>query len=157
MSTQHKPKQVDINRLKLASEKRFAIVYSEWNPEIINRLLSGAISFFNQIGLDSNDIDKLEVPGSFELIFGCSKMQSLKKYDAIIAIGSIIKGETSHFRYISQSVFDGIKDLNINSNCPIVLCLLTDDNYNQAIDRSGGKYGNKGYDCAAAAAQMSII
>ena len=84
-------------------------------------------------------------------------MQSLKKYDAIIAIGSIIKGETSHFRYISQSVFDGIKDLNINSNCPIVLCLLTDDNYNQALDRSGGKYGNKGYDCAAAAAQMSII
>ena len=58
MSTQHKPKEVDINRLKLASEKRFAIVYSEWNPEIINRLLSGAISFFNQIGLDSNDIDK---------------------------------------------------------------------------------------------------
>ena len=157
MSTQHKPKEVDINRLKLASEKRFAIVYSEWNPEIINRLLSGAISFFDQIGIDSNDIDKLEVPGSFELIFGCSKMQSLKKYDAIIAIGSIIKGETSHFRYISQSVFDGIKDLNINSNCPIVLCLLTDDNYNQAIDRSGGKYGNKGYDCAAAAAQMSII
>ena len=157
MSTQHKPKEVDINRLKLASEKRFAIVYSEWNPEIINRLLSGAISFFNQIGLDSNDIDKLKVPGSFELIFGCYKMQSLKKYDAIIAIGSIIKGETSHFRYISQSVFDGIKDLNINSNCPIVLCLLTDDNYNQAIDRSGGKYGNKGYDCAAAAAQMSII
>ena len=157
MSTQHKPKEVDINRLKLASEKRFAIVYSEWNPEIINRLLSGAISFFDQIGIDSNDIDKLEVPGSFELIFGCSKMQSLKKYDAIIAIGSIIKGETSHFRYISQSVFDGIKDLNINSNCPIVLCLLTDDNYNQAMDRSGGKFGNKGYDCAAAAAQMSII
>ena len=157
MSTQHKPKEVDINILKLASEKRFAIVYSEWNPEIINRLLSGAISFFDQIGINSNDIDKLKVPGSFELIFGCSKMQSLKKYDAIIAIGSIIKGETSHFRYISQSVFDGIKDLNINSNCPIVLCLLTDDNYNQAIDRSGGKYGNKGYDCAAAAAQMSII
>ena len=97
------------------------------------------------------------MPGSFELIFGCSKMQSLKKYDAIIAIGSIIKGETSHFRYISQSVFDGIKDLNIYSNCPIILCLLTDDNYNQAIDRSGGKFGNKGYDCAAAAAQMSII
>ena len=157
MSTQHKPKDVDINRLKLASEKRFAIVYSEWNPEIINRLLSGAISFFDQIGINSNDIDNLKVPGSFELIFGCSKMQSLNKYDAIIAIGSIIKGETSHFRYISQSVFDGIKDLNINSNCPIVLCLLTDDNYNQAIDRSGGKYGNKGYDCAAAAAQMSII
>ena len=88
----------------------------------------------------------------------CNKEEeSLKKYDAIIAIGSIIKGETSHFRYISQSVFDGIKDLNINSNCPIVLCLLTDDNYNQAMDRSGGKYGNKGEDSAEAALKMILI
>ncbi len=74
-----------------------------------------------------------------------------------MAIGSIIRGETSHFKYISQSVFDGIKDLNINGKAPIILCLLTDDNYQQALDRSGGKYGNKGFDCAAAAVEVSLI
>ena len=74
-----------------------------------------------------------------------------------MAIGSIIRGETSHFKYISQSVFDGIKDLNINGKAPIILCLLTDDNYQQALDRSGGKFGNKGFDCAAATAQVSLI
>jgi 6,7-dimethyl-8-ribityllumazine synthase len=102
-------------------------------------------------------IELLSVPGSFELVYGCSKISSTKKFDAIIAIGSIIRGETSHFKFISQSVFDGIKDLNLRATCPIVLCLLTDDNYQQSIERSGGKHGNKGYDCAAAAAKMSLI
>ena len=157
MSTKHRPSNLDLDKLKSASNKKFAIVCSEWNPEIINRLLEGAYDFFEEIGISKNKIDELKVPGSFELIFGCYKVQSSKKYDAILAIGSVIRGETSHFKYISQSVFDGIKDLNINGNSPIILCLLTDDNYQQSIDRSGGKHGNKGYDCAAATAKISLI
>ena len=157
MSTKHRPSNLDLDKLKSASNKKFAIVCSEWNPEIINRLLEGAYDFFEEIGISKNKIDELKVPGSFELIFGCYKVQSSKKYDAILAIGSVIRGETSHFKYISQSVFDGIKDLNTNGNSPIILCLLTDDNYQQSIDRSGGKHGNKGYDCAAAAAKISLI
>ena len=157
MSTKHRPSNLDIDKLKSASNKKFAIVCSEWNPEIINRLLDGAYDFFEEIGISKNKIDELKVPGSFELIFGCYKVQSSKKYDAILAIGSVIRGETSHFKYISQSVFDGIKDLNTNGNSPIILCLLTDDNYQQSLDRSGGKYGNKGYDCAAATAKISLI
>ena len=157
MSTKHRPSNLDIDKLKSASNKKFAIVCSEWNPEIINRLLEGAYDFFEEIGISKNKIDELKVPGSFELIFGCYKVQSSKKYDAILAIGSVIRGETSHFKYISQSVFDGIKDLNTNGNSPIILCLLTDDNYQQSLDRSGGKYGNKGYDCAAATAKISLI
>jgi len=157
MSTKHRPSNLDLDKLKSASNKRFAIVCSEWNPEIINRLLEGAYDFFEEIGISKNKIDELKVPGSFELIFGCYKVQSSKKYDAILAIGSVIRGETSHFKYISQSVFDGIKDLNTNGNSPIILCLLTDDNYQQSIDRSGGKHGNKGYDCAAATAKISLI
>ena len=157
MSTKHRPSNLDLDKLKSASNKKFAIVCSEWNPEIINRLLEGAYDFFEEIGISKNKIDELKVPGSFELIFGCYKVQSSKKYDAILAIGSVIKGETSHFKYISQSVFDGIKDLNTNGNSPIILCLLTDDNYQQSLDRSGGKYGNKGYDCAAATAKISLI
>ena len=157
MSTKHRPSNLDLDKLKSASNKKFAIVCSEWNPEIINRLLEGAYDFFEEIGISKNKIDELKVPGSFELIFGCHKVQSSKKYDAILAIGSVIRGETSHFKYISQSVFDGIKDLNINGNSPIILCLLTDDNYQQSLDRSGGKHGNKGYDCAAATAKISLI
>ena len=157
MSTKHRPSNLDLDKLKSASNKKFAIVCSEWNPEIINRLLEGAYDFFEEIGISKNKIDELKVPGSFELIFGCYKVQSSKKYDAILAIGSVIRGETSHFKYISQSVFDGIKDLNINGNSPIILCLLTDDNYQQSLDRSGGKHGNKGYDCAAATAKISLI
>ena len=157
MSTKHRPSNLDLDKLKSASNKKFAIVCSEWNPEIINRLLEGAYDFFEEIGISKNKIDELKVPGSFELIFGCYKLQSSKKYDAILAIGSVIRGETSHFKYISQSVFDGIKDLNTNGNSPIILCLLTDDNYQQSIDRSGGKHGNKGYDCAAATAKISLI
>lgn len=157
MSTKHRPSNLDLDKLKSASNKKFAIVCSEWNPEIINRLLDGAYDFFEEIGISKNKIDELKVPGSFELIFGCYKVQSSKKYDAILAIGSVIRGETSHFKYISQSVFDGIKDLNTNGNSPIILCLLTDDNYQQSMDRSGGKHGNKGYDCAAATAKISLI
>ena len=157
MSTKHRPSNLDLDKLKSASNKKFAIVCSEWNPEIINRLLDGAYDFFEEIGISKNKIDELKVPGSFELIFGCYKVQSSKKYDAILAIGSVIKGETSHFKYISQSVFDGIKDLNTSGNSPIILCLLTDDNYQQSLDRSGGKHGNKGYDCAAATAKISLI
>ena len=157
MSTKHRPSNLDLDKLKSASNKKFAIVCSEWNPEIINRLMEGAYDFFEDIGISKNKIDVLKVPGSFELIFGCYKVQSSKKYDAILAIGSVIRGETSHFKYISQSVFDGIKDLNTNGNSPIILCLLTDDNYQQSLDRSGGKHGNKGYDCAAATAKISLI
>ena len=157
MSTKHRPSNLDLDKLKSASNKKFAIVCSDWNPEIINRLLEGAYDFFEKIGISKNKIYELKVPGSFELIFGCYKLQSSKKYDAILAIGSVIRGETSHFKYISQSVFDGIKDLNTNGNSPIILCLLTDDNYQQSIDRSGGKHGNKGYDCAAATAKISLI
>ena len=157
MSTKHRPSNLDLDKLKSASNKKFAIVCSEWNPEIINRLLEGAYDFFEEIGISKNKIDELKVPGSFDLIFGCYKVQSSKKYDAILAIGSVIRGETSHFKYISQSVFDGIKDLNTNGNSPIILCLLTDDNYQQSLDRSGGKHGNKGYDCAAATAKISLI
>ena len=157
MSTKHRPSNLDLDKLKSASNKKFAIVCSEWNPEIINRLLEGAYDSFEEIGISKNKIYELKVPGSFELIFGCYKLQSSKKYDAILAIGSVIRGETSHFKYISQSVFDGIKDLNTNGNSPIILCLLTDDNYQQSLDRSGGKHGNKGFDCAAATAKISLI
>ena len=156
MSSQFKP-SFDKDYLKSVKYKRFGIVSSEWNSEIINRLLDGAFDFFDSIGLNKKDILHHIVPGSFELIYGCANMRRKYDLDAIIAVGSIIKGETKHFDFISQSVCDGIKDINITDGCPVILCLLTDDNFQQAIERSGGKHGNKGYDCAEAAAKMTLI
>tara|TARA_B100000242_G_scaffold293137_1_gene270330 strand:+ start:107 stop:577 length:471 start_codon:yes stop_codon:yes gene_type:complete len=156
MSTHYKP-SYSLEVLKQASKKKFGIVSSEWNTEIIKRLLNGAYDFFSKIDINEKSIQHYSVPGSFELISGCVKMQSDHNLDAIIAIGSIIQGETKHFDFISQSVCNGIKDLNIVGNCPIILCLLTDNDYQQALDRSGGKHGNKGYDSAEAAAKMTLI
>ena len=96
----------------------------------------------------------LEVPGSFELIYGSKKILEKSQLDAVIVIGSIIKGETPHFEIISQSISDGIKDLNILFDIPFLFCVLTDLNMQQARDRSGGKLGNKGSDCAIAALKL---
>ena len=156
MSSKFKP-TLSKDLLKQAKNKKFGIVSSEWNTEIINRLLDGAFDFFDTIGLNKKDILHHTVPGSFELIYGCTNMRRKYDLDAIIAVGSIIKGETKHFDFISQSVCDGIKDINITDGCPVILCLLTDDNFQQAIERSGGKHGNKGYDCAESATKMTLI
>ena len=80
-----------------------------------------------------------------------------KNYDAVIAIGSVIRGETKHFDFICNATSQGIKDLNISGNCPVIFCVLTDDNIQQSIDRSGGKYGNKGTEAAIAAIEMALI
>ena len=157
MFTKKKPEIGDLKFLNSAKTKKFAVVYSEWTSEIVNRLLDGVYDFFEKINIPKNKIFNSNVPGSFEIVHEVSKLQNKKKYDVIIAVGSIIKGETSHDKYIAQSVFNAISKLNCRNLCPIILCLLTDDNYKQALERSGGNQGNKGYDCALAAAKMSII
>ena len=124
-------------------DKRYGVISSEWNPEITDRLVNGVFDFFSEINIDKDKVNYLKVPGSYELINGCAQMQEHYEFSAIIAVGSIIKGETKHFDFISQSICNGIAHLNATGPCPIILCLLTDDNYAQALDRSGGKYGNK--------------
>jgi 6,7-dimethyl-8-ribityllumazine synthase len=156
MATNYKSK-LDLDLLRDAANKKFAIVYSEWNDDIVNRLVNGAIKFFSMIGLKKEEIALCSVPGSFELVYACKKLCDENKYDAIIAIGSIIRGETKHFDFICNSVFNGLKDLNAQGICPVVACVLTDENIKQSLERSGGKFGNKGFDCAAAAAKMTLI
>ena len=153
MSSHYKP-SYSIEVLKQASNKKFGIVSSEWNSEIIQRLLNGAYEFFSKIDINKDSIQHYSVPGSFELISGCVKMQSDHDLDAIIAIGSIIQGETKHFEYVCQAVAHGIKDLNIIFDVPVIFCVLTDSNIEQAKARSGGKYGNKGVEAAITAIEM---
>ena len=135
---------------------KIACVISEWHYEITESFYNGALNKFSQYGVLENNVDKVFVPGSFELIFATKNLIN-KDYDAIISMGCIIKGETNHFEFISSAVVDGIKDLNIISNIPIILCVTTDDNIQQSIDRSGGKFGTKGADSAEAALKMIMI
>ena len=137
-----------------AANKKFGIVKSLWNNEITHNLHAGCYNTLIKYGAEKKDILTLEVPGSFELIYGSKKILEQSKLDAVIVIGSIIKGETPHFEIIAQSISDGIKDLNILFDIPFLFCVLTDLNMQQAIDRSGGKLGNKGEDCAIAALQL---
>lgn len=140
----------DLNKYKIG------IVVSEWNKDITKNLLSGAIDTLIEQGIQKENIIIQWVPGSFELIYG-SKVLSKKKFDAIIAIGCVIKGETDHYNFICSSVSKGIMELNLISSIPIIFCVLTDHNKTQSIARSGGKYGNKGSESAIAAIKMALI
>jgi len=136
---------------------RFGIVTSEWNPEITENLTLGAIDTLLDNGVAREDIISWKVPGSFELIYGCKKMLEGKNVDAVIAVGNVIQGETKHFDFVCEGVTQGIKDLNIKYDVPTIFCVLTDDNKQQSLDRSGGKLGNKGVECGVAAIKMSAL
>src|SRR5690606_11417034 len=135
----------DKTRVPNAKEFRFGIVVSEWNEDITENLFKGALQALQENGVKTENIIRWNVPGSFELIYGCKKMQeSFDMLDAVIAIGSVIEGETKHFDFVCQGVSQGIKDLNVIHDIPVIFCVLTDQTMQQAIDRSGGKHGNKG-------------
>ena len=136
-----------------ASNFKFGVVVSKWNEKITNNLLKGVLDTLYSFNVVQSNIVVFEVPGSFELIYGAKKINE-KNVDAIICLGSIIKGETKHFDFISNCVANGIKDLNIHLDVPVIFGVLTDDNEQQAIDRSGGKYGNKGIEAAITALKM---
>lgn len=148
----------DKENLPEAKDFKFGIVVSEWNADITENLFKGAMEVFSETKIKPENIIRWNVPGSFELIYGCKKMQeSLPELDAVIAIGSVIQGETKHFDFVCEGVTQGIKDLNIQSDIPVVFCVLTDDNKQQSIDRSGGKHGNKGSEAAVVAIKMADL
>ena len=155
-SSNNKLVDLDLSEIPSAKNLKFGITVSKWNSEITNSLLNGCLDLLHSKGVDKNDIEVLYVPGSFELVYGSKYLQN-KNYDAVIAIGSVIRGETKHFDFICNATSQGIKDLNISGNCPVIFCVLTDENIQQSIDRSGGKYGNKGTEAAIAAIEMALI
>lgn len=137
-----------------ASNMCFGIVVAEWNSDITNALLDGAVNTLEKHGALPENIHVKKVPGSFELIYGAHQMV-LHGYDAVIILGCVIRGETPHFDYICQGVTYGIAHLNTTSEIPIIYGLLTTNDSQQAIDRSGGKLGNKGDECAIDAIKMA--
>jgi len=150
--------QYDKNTIPNAKDFRFGIVVSEWNEEITEGLFQGAFDAWIDNGVQKENIVRWNVPGSFELIYGCKKIQeSFEMLDAIIAVGSVIQGETKHFDFVCEGVTQGIKDLNIQKDIPVIFCVLTDNNMEQSRDRSGGKHGNKGTEAAIAAIKMAQL
>nr|WP_321243770.1 6,7-dimethyl-8-ribityllumazine synthase [uncultured Psychroserpens sp.] len=149
----HNLSNYDKTTIPNAKDFRFGIVVSEWNDNVTNGLLKGAIDALVDCGAQEENIIKWDVPGSFELIYGSKKMTE-QNVDAVIAIGCVIQGETKHFDFVCEGVTHGIKELNLTSDTPVIFCVLTDNTMQQSIDRSGGKHGNKGTEAAIAAIKM---
>lgn len=151
----HHLSDYDMASVPDASNMCFGIVVAEWNPEITGALLDGAVGTLKKHGALPENIHVKTVPGSFELIYGAHQMSLNSSFDAIIILGSVIRGETPHFDYICQGVTAGIARLNATSEIPVIYGLLTTEDMQQAKDRSGGKLGNKGDECAVVAIKMA--
>jgi 6,7-dimethyl-8-ribityllumazine synthase len=147
----------DKTTIPSAKDIRFGIVVSEWNGAITEGLYNGAIDALLDCGAKEENVVRWNVPGSFELTFGAKKMIETQNVDAVIAIGSVIQGETKHFDFVCSATAQGIMDLNVRTQVPVIFCVLTDNTMQQAIDRSGGKHGNKGAEAAIAAIKMASL
>lgn len=163
MATENKNlSNYDKTAIPNAKNFRFGIVVSEWNSEITEGLWQGAFDTLIDCGALKENIVRWNVPGTFELTYGAARMSKSiyadsNMLDAIIAIGCVIQGETKHFDFVCEGVTQGIKDLNLKGDIPVIFCVLTDNNIQQSIDRSGGKHGNKGTEAAITAIKMAQL
>jgi 6,7-dimethyl-8-ribityllumazine synthase len=149
--------QVEGSDIPSAKPFKFGIVFSEWNSEITMALKTGAEKTLLDNGALPENISVKQVPGSFELTLGAQYFAEFTNVDAIICLGCVIQGETRHFDFICDAVAKGITDLNIKYNKPVIFGVLTPDNQQQALDRAGGKHGNKGDEAAVTAIKMLAL
>ncbi|KYH35315.1 6,7-dimethyl-8-ribityllumazine synthase [Clostridium tepidiprofundi DSM 19306] len=141
----------------IAQGLKFGIVVGRFNEFIGSKLLQGALDALKRHGADENDIEIAWVPGAFEIPLIAKKMCEKKEYDAIICLGAVIRGETSHFDYVSSEVSKGIANVSLQYGKPVIFGVLTTDSIEQAIERAGTKSGNKGYDAAVTAIEMANL
>jgi 6,7-dimethyl-8-ribityllumazine synthase len=140
--------------IKDISDKKFGILVSEWNSEITEALYSGAVETLLQTGASKENIIRKTVPGSYELTLGAQWLAKEKDIDAVICLGCVIQGETPHFDYICQAVANGITNVALKYDKPVIFGVLTTLTQQQALDRAGGKHGNKGDEASATAVKM---
>ncbi|MCH6199867.1 6,7-dimethyl-8-ribityllumazine synthase [Aquiflexum sp. LQ15W] len=136
------------------SDKKFGIVVSEWNDQVTESLFSGAVETLLTHGAKKENIFRKNVPGSFELTLGAQWLAELEEIDAVICLGCVIQGETRHFDFICDAVAHGITNVALKFNKPVIFGVLTPNTLQQALDRSGGKHGNKGDEAAITAIKM---
>ena len=138
----------------VASGLKVAIVAARFNEFIVSKLVSGALDGLKRHDVKEEDIDIAWVPGAFEIPLIADKMAKSKKYDAVICLGTVIRGATSHYDYVCNEVSKGIAQVSLNTGIPVLFGVVTTENIEQAIERAGTKAGNKGYDCALSAIEM---
>ena len=143
---------------KVVSENiKIGIVAARFNEFITSKLLGGALDGLKRHNVNENDIDVAWVPGAFEIPLIAKKMANSGKYDAVICLGAVIRGSTSHYDYVCNEVSKGIAAVSMNSDIPVMFGVITTENIEQAIERAGTKAGNKGYDCALGAIEMTVL
>ena len=150
----------DANQLPGADvlgRQRYAIVVADWNSEITYALAKGAVDTFLKHGVQEDNIDVLHVPGAVELTYGATRIMREERVDAVIVIGCVIQGDTPHFDYVCQSVTQGVTTLNAQGKVPVVFSVLTVLDKQQALDRCGGRLGNKGVEGAYTAIRMANL
>jgi len=147
----------DPNKVPDATNLRIGIVVSEWNSEITEALREGAEKTLLKHGVDEKNIITRYVPGSFELTFGAKLFAENIEVDAVICLGCVVRGDTPHFDYVCQGVTQGITQLNATEEVPVIFGVLTTDDQQQALDRAGGKHGNKGDEAAVTAIKMAAL
>lgn len=150
----------DTNQLPSADvlgRQRYAVVVADWNSEITYAMAQGAVDTFIKHGVQEENIDILHVPGTVELTYGAARIMKEERVDAVIVIGCVIQGETPHFDYVCQSVTQGVSVLNAQGKVPVIFSVLTVLNQQQALDRCGGKLGNKGVEGAYTAIRMANL
>ena len=149
--------QYDLTSVPDAKDFKFGVVVAEWNYEITASLMRGAVETLKKHGAEEKNIIVKHVPGSFELTLGGKFFAEYTDVDAIILLGCVIQGETRHFDFICQSVTKGATDLNLKYGIPVIFGVLTTENQQQAIERSGGRLGNKGHEAAITAIKMIAL
>lgn len=141
----------------VAGNEKFCIIISRFNDFIGSKLLSGAIDELKRHGVSDENIDIVKVPGAFEIPLAAMKFAKTKKYNAIITLGAIIRGATSHYEHVSAELSKGIAQVSLQTEVPVIFGVLTTENIEQAIERAGTKAGNKGSDAAKAAIEMANL
>ena len=147
----------DFTKIPNAKEMHFGIVVSEWNDQITMALCKGAVETLLAHGTLENNINIIYVPGSFELSYGSQLLAQRNHLDAVIALGCVIQGETRHFDFICQGVAKGVTEVSLKYNKPVIFGVLTTNTQQQALDRAGGKHGNKGVEAAVTAIKMVAL
>ena len=141
----------------LAQGKKFGIIVARFNDFITAKLADGAVDALVRSGAKDEDIDLLKVPGAFEIPLAAQKMAALKKYDAIICLGAVIRGATTHYDYVCAEVSKGVASVGLDANIPVMFGVITTESIEQAIERAGSKAGNKGFEVAMGAIEMANL
>lgn len=140
-----------------ARGRRFGIVAARFNEIVVTKLVDGAVACLRRHGITDDDLDLVWTPGSFEIPLIARRLAASQEYDAVICLGAVVRGETSHFEFVAREVARGIQETAIQTRVPIIFGVLTTETLQQALDRAGGKHGNKGWDAAMAAMETASL